>query len=848
MKEKSVIVATIKSYYRFTKSEKQILDFVTHISKNIYNSSIYCASIYYKFKNLIISDAVANLENINSYRELMNYTLQSYENYYHIYQNILKVIKHNNDIIYDVISKYKTYLTNDNFYTVLKIITNMFKIVDYGLKQFESNDKYNDIVINDLIFAILKSRYNKNYNEVNKARSNHFYIPVDKTFFEQVKRGEHLFDTDEKSHYKKELDKIKEHFKQKIEDGDDEDELKISSYNQANIIKQFTYLHLGANTERISSDNKCNVINLALNAIKSFWKKREKGLKSNMPKYLDKYGNYTIELYRNKGFKIVDDQILLIMGNYCGENYLSIVDNDNIVKLDKFRYVDICFLKKRSDNINIPNNSYKIKIDNQQYYIEKHNENIIDGRHITIKLPERLSDKTIKLIRIQPKYDGSVYCVNFVYEYTNNIVVKPVKSMDNNEKVITYVNKINEIDKSLTSIDNKLIKKSKESAKIFIASQSNDIHHQNIEHHKNECRCEKKCVCEHVCKCTQECECEYKYNFESVHQCANECKCINECDDRFEYKIECRCKNECVCKYDCQCNICNDSNKKLHKTDRQSTKLMKQMTGLHTTKGMLQYNKKILENDIRCLLHKKDTDEERIEDDEEEKLISIDLGMRNLMVIYDPNGDQYIIRGTKVKSINHYFNKKINSYKSIAKQCNGVYTTKRIRSLLMTRENQIDIHFNEIVRWFIGTYVGKVNKIIIGYNKNWKQNISLGRETNKNFYQIPYCKLLDKLTYKMKLYGIEVIMNEESYTSKCNSLALEEICKHDVYSGERTKRGLFKSQYGIINADLNGAINIMRKYLIKQGKDLKSIKGYNIFNPRCVDIPLMHSCQLGMGL
>ena len=62
------------------------------------------------------------------------------------------------------------------------------------------------------------------------------------------------------------------------------------------------------------------------------------------------------------------------------------------------------------------------------------------------------------------------------------------------------------------------------------------------------------------------------------------------------------------------------------------------------------------------------------------------------------------------------------------------------------------------------------------------------------------------------MIGIKLIITEESYTSKCDSLALEEIKKHEMYLGKRIKRGLFQSSIGkLINADVNGSINIMRK-------------------------------------
>lgn len=70
------------------------------------------------------------------------------------------------------------------------------------------------------------------------------------------------------------------------------------------------------------------------------------------------------------------------------------------------------------------------------------------------------------------------------------------------------------------------------------------------------------------------------------------------------------------------------------------------------------------------------------------------------------------------------------------------------------------------------------------------------------------------LRYKCKLAGINVILTEESYTSKCSFMDNEKLCKHVSYCGKRIKRGLFKSKENkLINADLNGSLNIMRKVI-----------------------------------
>ena len=111
----------------------------------------------------------------------------------------------------------------------------------------------------------------------------------------------------------------------------------------------------------------------------------------------------------------------------------------------------------------------------------------------------------------------------------------------------------------------------------------------------------------------------------------------------------------------------------------------------------------------------------------------------------------------------------------------------------------------------------RINTLVIGYNKGWKQDIKIGKRNNQNFVQVPFQRLIDMLIYKCNDCGINVVLQEESYTSKCSFLDNESIRKHDKYAGRRVKRGLFKTKNGgIINADLNGSLNILKKYLIKQ--------------------------------
>ncbi len=210
--------------------------------------------------------------------------------------------------------------------------------------------------------------------------------------------------------------------------------------------------------------------------------------------------------------------------------------------------------------------------------------------------------------------------------------------------------------------------------------------------------------------------------------------------------------------------------------------------------------------------------------------ISIDTGMKNLLTIYNPTGDQHIIKGGKIKAINEFYNKKISELQSINKKSLNISKFNRLYSLLTERKNKLNGLINRLVDKLIGTYYDK-QYFIIGYNEGWKTRVDMGQNNNRQFYDIPYSRILQKLKEKLLANGKRLIINEESYTSKCDSLSLEKLGKNEVYGGNRVHRGLFISSIGkAINADLNGAINIMRKVI-----NLTEISGNKIFNPKILE-------------
>ena len=198
-----------------------------------------------------------------------------------------------------------------------------------------------------------------------------------------------------------------------------------------------------------------------------------------------------------------------------------------------------------------------------------------------------------------------------------------------------------------------------------------------------------------------------------------------------------------------------------------------------------------------------------------ETYCGIDFGLNNLITCSFQNDIPLIMNGKPLKSINWHYNKEKSRLQSLLD--NGKKTSKKIQNITLKRNNRINDYLHKTTKIFVNYLVSKkINNVVIGYNKEWKQGINIGRVNNQNFVQIPYYKLLNMLTYKCEIEGISVFVTEESYTSKCSFLDDEDICKHEEYVGKRIKRGLYKASDGrLINADVNGALNILKKVIGK---------------------------------
>jgi IS605 OrfB family transposase len=170
--------------------------------------------------------------------------------------------------------------------------------------------------------------------------------------------------------------------------------------------------------------------------------------------------------------------------------------------------------------------------------------------------------------------------------------------------------------------------------------------------------------------------------------------------------------------------------------------------------------------------------------------LSIDLGINNLMTCVDTkNNLSFIIDGKHFKWINQFFNKTLADKKSLLKIVNNKYNSNKINNLYYKRNNYLNNHFHLISKRIVDYCIdNQIYNIIIGYNKLWKDNSKMSKKVNQNFVQLPFGRLISFIEYKCKLNGINFKTNEESYTSKCDALALEPIKKQEVYSGKKNRK------------------------------------------------------------
>ena len=198
--------------------------------------------------------------------------------------------------------------------------------------------------------------------------------------------------------------------------------------------------------------------------------------------------------------------------------------------------------------------------------------------------------------------------------------------------------------------------------------------------------------------------------------------------------------------------------------------------------------------------------------------LALDLGINNLVTALSSKGETFIIDGRRLKAINQWFNKENARLQSIKdKQHYGTKPSNRQKAMARKRNNRINDYMNKAARIVIDYCIDNdIGILVVGYNETFQKDSDIG---TRDFVDIPYRMLIDKLEYLCELNGITFVMQEESYTSKASFWDQDAIpiyngdgCEEYRFSGKRIHRGQYRTASGqVLNADVNGALNILSK-------------------------------------
>ena len=213
-----------------------------------------------------------------------------------------------------------------------------------------------------------------------------------------------------------------------------------------------------------------------------------------------------------------------------------------------------------------------------------------------------------------------------------------------------------------------------------------------------------------------------------------------------------------------------------------------------------------------------------------DNIIGIDYGLTNIVTIANNIGIKpIVVKGGAIKSINQYYNKHRARLQSVYDR-QGIKDGTKMTRLTHRRNNKMKDAMHKLSRLIVDYCVtNDIGTIVIGHNRHWKQNITLGRRNNQNFVSIPYYLLTRCIGYKAEHHGIDVKLQDEAHTSKCSFVDDEPVRHHKEYVGKRIKRGLFRTRLNhLINADVNAGLNIIKKSNPEAFNHMNDITGRDI--------------------
>ena len=221
------------------------------------------------------------------------------------------------------------------------------------------------------------------------------------------------------------------------------------------------------------------------------------------------------------------------------------------------------------------------------------------------------------------------------------------------------------------------------------------------------------------------------------------------------------------------------------------------------------------------------------------EILALDLGVNTLAAGISTAGTAFLIDGKRLKAENQWYNKERSRLQSI-KDIQGIKgETGKLALIAYNRENFIRDYLSKAGHLVIQHCLdNKIGRVVVGVNPGWKQEVNIGHVNNQNFVQIPFWKFRRVLRHLCEKSGIEYVEAKESYTSKASFLDRDELPEYDpdctekhAFSGRRVQRGLYRSKNGqCINADLNGAANILRKAF--PDADLSQVSRALCLNPK----------------
>jgi putative transposase len=192
-------------------------------------------------------------------------------------------------------------------------------------------------------------------------------------------------------------------------------------------------------------------------------------------------------------------------------------------------------------------------------------------------------------------------------------------------------------------------------------------------------------------------------------------------------------------------------------------------------------------------------------------IAGMDLGVYNVAVVTSnqPGFVPLQVNGRPLKALNQLYNKRRAQYQAVLSE--EQHTSRRLEILTDTRKRQVESYLHVASRRIVEQLIHcRIGTLVIGKNGGWKQDVNLGKRSIEIFVFLPHARFIRMLAQKAQLVGIQDIMTEESYTSKCGSLDHEPLSHQERYVGKRLKRGLFQTATSRrLNADVNGAYNMI---------------------------------------